>query len=118
MCVRKKVLIIDDDKDALEVMTYVLEDKDYNVITSYTVDIKDIEKIKPDLILLDNWLGKALGSELCKKLKANPSSKHIPVILISTVSDLSQIAKECNADAYVEKPFDIEHLQGVVLSLI
>jgi DNA-binding response OmpR family regulator len=76
--------------------------------------LNSLNTIKPDLILLDEILADQRGSALCRRLKNNDTTKHIPVVLISAMPDLKNLALECGADAYIEKPFDIETLVGVV----
>ncbi|RJQ25375.1 response regulator, partial [Candidatus Parcubacteria bacterium] len=69
---------------------------------------------KPDLIIMDVWIGGIDGNELAKKIKLEESTKKIPIILISALADLSKIASECRADDYIEKPFEIDNLINIV----
>ena len=72
----------------------------------------------PDLILLDNWLtdwkSDANGQQLSKELKSNPKTSHIPVIIVSAVSNIEEIAEAGQADGYLRKPFDLTDLIAVV----
>jgi two-component system phosphate regulon response regulator PhoB len=114
-----KILVVDDDKDILDIISYILFEKHYHVIPSQTSDIISyLPQIQPDLILLDNWLSDARGSELCKTIKTNPVLLNIPVILISAVNDLERIAKDCYADAFIEKPFNVHELEDMIADLI
>lgn len=111
----KKILIIDDDDDILSLVSYLLKEDGYSVISSTTSKIlTKLGKIKPDLILLDCWLPGVFGDDLCREIRSNALYKHIPIIMISAVNNLSFIAKECNADGYIEKPFDLDHLSAMV----
>jgi two-component system phosphate regulon response regulator PhoB len=111
----KRILVVDDDKDILGLIDYLLKEEGYTVTASTTSKIlTKLEKIKPDLILLDCWLPEGFGDDLCRDIKSDPSFKHIPVIMISAVNELEFIAKKCHADAFVEKPFDIDHLTAMV----
>lgn len=115
----KKILVIEDDKDIRDTIVYVLEEEKYEVIASEDAKIlKKLLEINPDLILLDNWLtdwtSDANGSQISKRLKSDPAVSHIPVILISAVSNLKQIAEEGNADGYLKKPFDLTDLVHIV----
>lgn len=115
----KRILVVDDDKEILDIISYILFEKNYHVIPSRTSDILPfLEQIRPDLILLDNWLPEALGSELCKQIKADPVSKKIPIVLISAVNDLEKIAKECHADAFIEKPFNVKDLEELIAEMV
>ena len=115
----KKILVIEDDKDIRDTIVYVLEDQGYEVISSEDAKIlKSIDQHDPDMILLDNWLTEwksdANGQQLSKELKSNPATKHIPVIIISAVSDVREIAKAGLADGYLRKPFGVDELVDIV----
>src|SRR6201992_1140011 len=94
----KKILVIEDDKDIRDTIVYVLEEQGYEVISSENAKIlKSLGEINPNMILLDNWLTEwksdANGQQLSKSLKTNPSTSHIPVIIISAVSNIKEIAE-------------------------
>lgn len=112
---KSTVLIIEDDKDILQVITYVLEEAGFIVIISspdnYLVDIKSH---KPNVILLDYWLEHTLGSDICISLKTDPCTKEIPVILTSAVNGISQVATQCKADDVLPKPFNIQDLEDKI----
>jgi two-component system phosphate regulon response regulator PhoB len=115
----KKILVIEDDKDIRDAVTYALENEGYEVISSENARIlKSIDQHKPDLILLDNWLtdwkSDANGQQLCFELKSDPKTSHIPVILVSAVSNIAEIAKEGLSDGYLKKPFDLVELFAIV----
>ncbi len=115
----KKVLFIDDDEAVLSIVPIVLEEENIDVITSTNSAIIDqIAQLKPDLILLDEWMSNKKGSEICAEIKKIEAFSKIPIILISAVGNLPEIAKNCAAEAYIEKPFDIEELVIVVKSLL
>ena len=114
-----KVMVIEDDTDIRETMVYALEDAKYEVVASETAGIlKHLDRHKPDLILLDNWLSDwksdANGQQLSRQLKTNPATKHIPVIIVSAVSHVQEIAEAGLADGYLRKPFDLKDLVGMV----
>lgn len=115
----KKILVIEDDKDIRESIVYVLEEENYEVISSEDSKIlKSIDEIKPDVVLLDNWLTEwksdANGEQLSRQLKSNPKTSHITVIIISAVSNIKEIAEAGLADAYLKKPFDLSDLTAIV----
>src|SRR6201999_932741 len=106
-------------KDIRDTIVYILEEEKYEVIASEDSKIlKSIDKINPNLVLLDNWLtdwkSDANGQQLSKELKTNPATKHIPVIIISAVSNIKEIAEAGLADGYLRKPFDLTELTGIV----
>jgi len=115
----KKILVIEDDKDIRDTIVYILKEEKYEVVDSGDSRIlRHILDHKPDLILMDNWLTEwksdPNGQELSKRLKTNPNTSHIPVIIISAVSNIKEIAKEALADAYLMKPFDMSELISMV----
>ncbi|NHA07887.1 response regulator [Mucilaginibacter sp. HC2] len=115
----KKILVIEDDKDIRDTIVYVLEEEGYEVIASDNARIlKKVNDLEPDLILLDNWLtdwtSDLSGQQLSKALKNNPTTRHIPVILVSAVNNLKEIAQAGEADGYIQKPFDLTELSEVV----
>jgi len=104
---------VDDDKDILEVLQYILEDFGYEVDTlsdgHYLFD--KINEYTPDLILLDIMLGNMDGRELCKDVKAKPETQDIPIILISASHTITGSFHQNGApDDFIAKPFDIKTL--------
>lgn len=111
----KKILIIEDDPDILEMMAYILRDEGCEVITAVDcAPLNIISTIRPDLILLDNRLGADSGGNVCKELKTAASTTHIPVVLVSASMHLEQMAADSLANGYLSKPFDINELVAVV----
>ncbi|MCD8741869.1 response regulator [Mucilaginibacter roseus] len=115
----KKVFVIEDDRDIRETIVYVLEEEGFEVRSSESSKLlKSVDTEKPDIILLDNWLTEwksdANGQQLSKELKSNPATSHIPVIIISAVSNVKEIAEAGLADAFLMKPFDVNELISLV----
>ena len=115
----KKIMVIEDDKDIRDTIVYILEEEGYEVLSSGDSKIlKNVTDHNPNLILMDNWLTEwksdANGQQLSKALKTNPNTRHIPVIIISAVSNIQQIAEEGLADSFLKKPFDMDVLIGMV----
>lgn len=118
-----KILVIEDDKDIRDMIVYILEEEKYEVVSSGDSKIlKHIHTHNPDLILMDNWLtdwkSDANGQQLSKQLKTTPATSHIPVIIISAVSNIKEIAEEGLADSYLKKPFDMNDLLEIVKRFI
>lgn len=105
----KKVLLIEDDKSTVEVVKLILTTYGFSVYThtsGLNVD-KAVKACKPNLILLDIRLPGKLGTEVCKEIKKKSS---IPIILFSADANEKKIVKECNADGFLGKPFDINEM--------
>ncbi|MDP9046867.1 MAG: response regulator [Bacteroidota bacterium] len=115
----KKILILEDDIDISNVLRMILAEEGFATISSAcTLSADDVYAIKPDLLILDNWLLDGHGSELCSQLKKNPLTSRIPVMLASAAYNLDQMAAECRADAYLEKPFDLDEMVGMIHMMI
>ena len=115
----KKVLIIDDDSSCLEVIKLIVDGVGFKSFTfsTWTSDtIQQIIDITPDIILLDEWLVGVKGSELCIILKSINQLRNVPVFLVSGTDGLAEIAKKSFADGYIEKPFDIQDIEKVILN--
>lgn len=111
---KKRVLIIEDDPGIQELIGYILESEGFEVIATSPNFSADLSSQKADLILLDEWVNKKEGHMLCKEIKQIHTIKHIPVIILSTAPDIADIAKNCNADGYLAKPFDIDDIVALV----
>ncbi len=111
----KNIVVIEDDVDILDMIQYILADEGYNVI-GYD-KLESLEKIieqQPAVILLDNRLASGYGDSLCLSLKSSDETKQIPVIIVSASAGLEQIARNCKADAFLAKPFDLDDLVKMV----
>ena len=112
-----KILVIEDNPDISYLINYILEDEGHSVESfSDAQGLDNIAEMAPDVVLMDEILAGARGSELCKKLKADPATAHLKVILMSAVTHVAEIAAKCGADAYIEKPFDIDVLINEIKS--
>jgi DNA-binding response OmpR family regulator len=107
----KKILIIEDDRDILDMMAYILGDEGYEVIAALDcAPLRDILLLAPDLVLLDNRLGAGEGGDACKQLKADPLTASIPVVIISANMHIEALTATSGADGFLAKPFDIGEL--------
>lgn len=107
---KKRILLVEDEKDMVYAVTLQLEANGYEVITAS--DGKEgLDKArtkKPDLIILDLMLPKMDGYKVCRMLKFDNKHKDIPIILFTARAQDSdkKIGKEVGADAYMTKPFE------------
>jgi len=116
----KKVLILDDNTDILELVHEVLEYEGLQVRsesqgTGFTDAALDF---KPDLVLLDYMLPDMSGAELCRLLKAHSELQNIPIILFSAYILKESDAEGFGCDAIILKPFDLEHLVNKINELL
>jgi CheY-like chemotaxis protein len=112
----KRVLILDDDIDILQICTIVLKKKGFDVQTlSNSNEVVDqVREFQPDVILMDNWIPGPGGIEATRLLKLDPLTQDIPVIFFSANSNVTQLAREARADYFLQKPFDITDLESIV----
>jgi CheY-like chemotaxis protein len=117
---KKTVLIFDDDVNILELCSIILTECGYHVETSETSHdiIEKVSAIKPDAILMDNWIPEIGGIEATRLLKNNEEFKNIPVIYFSANNDIQILTKQAGADAHIAKPFDLEELENLMKSFI
>ena len=112
----KRVLILDDDIDILQICTIVLKKKGFDVQTlnNSSQVVSQVSSYQPDVILMDNWIPGPGGIEATRLLKQDPATQDIPVIFFSANSNVTQLAREARADYFLQKPFDITELEGIV----
>jgi len=112
----KCILIYEDDQEILLLCKLILTKSQYRVETLSRCEhvISDIERILPDLILMDLWIPEIGGEKAISLVKENPATAHIPVLLFSANTDIKEICKKINANGYVAKPFDINTLKTAI----
>lgn len=119
---QKKILVVEDEESLLKLESILLTTKGYLVqgVTSGLAALEAIDEEIPDLVLLDVMLPKMDGFEVCSRIKQNPATKHIPVILLTakkTPEDISR-GKEVGADEYITKPFKSANVMENIAKLI
>ena len=111
---RKNILIVEDEKDIIEVLRYYLEKENYRVHVAQDgfQALELASKIIPNLILLDLMLPRLDGIETCRRLKADERLRDIPVIMVTAKAEEADKIKglEIGADDYVTKPFSAKEL--------
>lgn len=115
------VLIVDDDTAVAQYVRSLFGDE-YVVVNKYSAEsvLENIADIKPDIILSDVIMGEMNGYDLCRHLKSDLMTCHIPVILITAKSNVNEQIEglDCGANAYVTKPFDPRYLRALVSSML
>ncbi|MDB5280601.1 response regulator [Ferruginibacter paludis] len=103
------ILLIDDDKDLLEILRrkLVKEGCVVNISQNGAKISEMIVESTPDCILLDIHMEGINGTDICKKLKSQAQTSDIPVLLLSANHNIEKIAALCGADGYISKPLDI-----------
>lgn len=106
---KEKILVVDDEEDILELVRYNLAKEGYRVscVTSGELALKEAKEGAPDLILLDLMLPGLDGLDVCKRLKNDPVTSVIPIIMLTAKGEDADIVTglELGAEDYVTKPF-------------
>ena len=111
---KKRVMIVDDDPDALALMENILTDEGFELIkvsNATEVGLKAAQ-LSPDLILLDFLMPEINGFEVCKALRDNELTRNTPIMAVTCLTKEQDIERifECGADEYLAKPFKVEQL--------
>ncbi|HRZ39728.1 MAG TPA: response regulator [Candidatus Omnitrophota bacterium] len=118
----KKILIVDDERDIVEVVRMRLETRGYEVFAAYNgrQGLERVKDVMPDLVILDIMMPEINGSTLCGMLKFDERYKHIPIVMLSVKArDIDrEIGGKVKADAYLTKPFEAQQLIEIVNNLI
>ena len=113
---KKRILVVDDTKDVLQVVSRRLQSWGYEAIMADSGEegLRVAEEQAPDLILLDIMMPKLKGREVCARLKANPKTQNIPVIFLTALglADHIKAGLDVGADDYIVKPFEPAELKA------
>jgi two-component system, OmpR family, alkaline phosphatase synthesis response regulator PhoP len=117
---KKKVLVVDDERDIVDLLRYNLSKEGYDVIAAHNGK-EALEKaaFDPDLVILDVMMPILDGFETCKRLKSDPRTSQIPVIfLTASSSEVDEVlGLELGADDYIQKPISPRKLVARVRAL-
>ncbi|MCP5463502.1 MAG: response regulator [Deltaproteobacteria bacterium] len=120
--VKRKILVVDDNETNVELICMHLKPFPYEIIKAYNGEeaLQKIQENEPDLILLDLMMPKVSGYEVCQKIKSDPKTALIPVIIITALRELDDKIKalELGADDFLIKPFNKIELITRIKSLL
>lgn len=118
---KKRILVVDDERDIVDLLKYNLAKEGYEVVTAYNGK-EAIEKAThpPDLVILDVMMPVLDGFETCKKLKSDPRTAHVPVLfLTASSSEVDEVlGLELGADDYIQKPISPRKLVARVKAVL
>ncbi len=117
-----KVLVVEDSPPQREMITALLKDSGLSV-TSASDGVEALEQIqgaRPDIVVLDIVMPRMNGYELCRRLKSDPATQEVPVVMCSTKGEEFDRywGMRQGADAYIAKPFQPQELVGTVKQLL
>lgn len=108
----ENILIVEDEKDIQELVRYNLSKEGYRVTCADSGEeaLKKVQSLHPDLVVLDLMLPGVDGLEVCRQMKKQAATEHIPIIMLTAKGDESDIVAglEMGADDYVTKPFNLK----------
>lgn len=106
---KKKILIVEDEESLLKLESILLTSRGYEVkgVADGKSALEAIAAVKPDLVLLDIMLPEMDGFEVCRVIKGNDATRHIPVIMLTAKKSREDMIRgeQVGADWYITKPF-------------
>lgn len=118
----KTILIVDDEKDIVELLAYNLEREGYQIAKAYDGQqaLQYIKENKPALVILDLMLPVINGFEICRILRKKPETEGLPIIMLTAKTDSVDkiMGLEIGADDYITKPFNIRELIARVRAVL
>ena len=119
---KEYVLIIDDEEDIIELVSYNLNKEGFKVVGAKSGEegLEIMRKDRPELVLLDLMLPGMSGLDVCRACKADPQISHIPIVMVSAKGEEIDIVTglELGADDYIAKPFGIRELLARVRTVL
>jgi twitching motility two-component system response regulator PilG len=106
---KKKILVVEDEESLLKLESILLTSKGYEVrgVPNGQAALDAITEEQPDLVLLDIMLPEIDGFEVCRRIKSDPATRHIPVVMLTAKKTRDDMARgeKVGADWYITKPF-------------
>ncbi len=117
---KTKILVVDDEKDIVEVLKYNLTKEGYEVFTAHSGKQALQKASNSDLIILDVMMPELDGIEVCKKLKSNPETARIPVVFLTAKNaEVDEVlGLEIGAEDYIVKPVSIRKLLARIKAIM
>ncbi|MBF0458296.1 MAG: response regulator transcription factor [Nitrospirae bacterium] len=119
---KKKIIVVDDEKDIVELISYNLTKEGFHVTSSFDGEdgLNKIKEQRFDLIILDLMLPGIQGIDLCKIIKSSEDTAAVPIIMVTAKSEVFDkvLGLEMGADDYITKPFSIRELTARVKAVL
>ena len=119
---KKKILVVEDEESLLKLQSILLTIRGYIVegVMDGQAELEAVVTMNPDLIMLDIMLPKIDGFEVCRQIKANEATRHIPVVMLTAKKSKADLVmgEQVGADLYITKPYKssmvIENIQRLL----
>jgi len=119
---KKTILVVDDERDIVELIDYNLTRAGYNVLKEYNGEaaLSAARSCEPDLVILDLMLPRVDGVDVCKELRASEATAEIPIIMLTARTEEADVVLglELGADDYMTKPFSPRVLTARVRAVL
>jgi DNA-binding response OmpR family regulator len=117
---QRRILVVDDDPRLLHIVQMYLAIEEFDVVTALNGEdgLREVEQHRPDLVILDIMMPGMDGIELCRRIRTNPETASIPVLMFSALSGDEDVerARLAGANHLITKPFNLVGLGSVVRS--
>lgn len=113
---KKSVAVLDDDQSILDIVSLVLAEASFKVqaFSDPQKFIQQMEQTPADVVIVDIFIDGTDGRRVCRDLKSRSRTSQMPVLLMSADHYVGELAQSAGADAWIEKPFDIDELVNIV----
>ena len=119
---KKKILIVDDTVDTVDLLRKRLRAEGYDTAEAFDGEecLAQVDAYRPDLIVLDVMMPKLDGYEVCRRLKVDECTRYIPILMLTAKSDVEDKVRglDTGADDYIPKPFNFKELSARIRSLL
>jgi DNA-binding response OmpR family regulator len=119
---KNRILVVEDEESLLKLESILLSSKGYNVtgVMDGKSALEEVMAHRPDLVILDIMLPEIDGFEVCRRIKENPATSTIPVVMLTAKKNSQDVARgaEVGANAYLTKPFKSAKVIEVIEELL
>ena len=119
---RSRILVVEDEESLLKLESILLSSKGYIVtgVMDGRSALEEIKANKPDLVILDIMLPVIDGFEVCRRVKEDPETSHIPVLILTAKKNIQDMehGQQAGCDAYITKPFKSAKVLDMVHELL
>ncbi len=119
---KNRILVVEDEESLLKLESILLSSKGYNVtgVMDGKSALEEVMAHRPDLVILDIMLPEIDGFEVCRRIRENPATSTIPVVMLTAKKNSQDVARgaEVGANAYLTKPFKSAKVIEVIEELL